>query len=144
MIQRFEDFVTGITVCYKSIQRIKNMEMTEFDLRGTHVMCLFFLHHNPDGLTATELCQRCSEDKAAISRTVATLLRKGYVTSQGKRYRARLKLTDAGREIALKMDDMVYQWVGCGGDGLAEEERATFYRCLAAIAGNLSESIDRK
>ena len=42
MLQRFEDFVTGITVCYKYIQRIKSAEMTEFGLKGTHVMCLFF------------------------------------------------------------------------------------------------------
>ena len=49
------------------------MEMTELGLKGTHVMCLFFLHHTPEGLTAAQLCQLCAEDKAAISRTIATL-----------------------------------------------------------------------
>ena len=29
MIQRFDAFVSGITSCYKFIQRIKSMEMTE-------------------------------------------------------------------------------------------------------------------
>ena len=59
MLQRFETFVTGITTCYKCIQRIKSMEMTEFVLKGAHLMCLFFLHHNPEGLTAAQLCQLC-------------------------------------------------------------------------------------
>ena len=46
MLQRFQDFVTGITQCYRSIQKIKSTEMTEFGLKGTHVMCLFFLGQN--------------------------------------------------------------------------------------------------
>ena len=82
MLQRFEDFVTGITVCYKYIQRIKSAEMTEFGLKGTHVMCLFFLHRHPEGLTAAQLCQLCAEDKAAISRSLAVLQEKGFHRKQ--------------------------------------------------------------
>ena len=59
MIHRFHTFVSAITLCYKSIQRIKSAEMTEFGLKGTHVMCLFYLHHEPSGLTAAQLCSRC-------------------------------------------------------------------------------------
>ena len=87
MIQRFQAFVTGITVCYKYIQRIKSAEMTEFGLKGTHMMCLFFLHHQPEGLTAAQLCQLCAEDKAAISRTLATLQKNGYILAGEKKYR---------------------------------------------------------
>ena len=47
MIQRFDAFVSGITACYKYIQRIKSMEMTEFGLKGTHVMCLYYLRQIP-------------------------------------------------------------------------------------------------
>lgn len=54
MIQRFADFLTGITVCYKYIQRIKSAEMTELGLKGTHVACMFYLNHNPGGLTEEE------------------------------------------------------------------------------------------
>ena len=41
MLNRFEDFVTGITECHRYIQRIKAMEMTEFGLKGTHVIAFF-------------------------------------------------------------------------------------------------------
>ena len=85
MLRRFESFVTGITVCYKYIQRIKSMEMGELGLKGAHAMCLFYLHHNPGGLTAAQLCTLCAEDKAAISRTVADLRRHGLaVRSRGR------------------------------------------------------------
>ena len=81
MIDRFEAFVSGITICYKYVQRIKSAEMTEFGLKGPHVMVLFHLNRHGEGLTATQLCTLCAEDKAAISRTLADLVEKGYVCS---------------------------------------------------------------
>ena len=143
MLQRFETFVTGITTCYKCIQRIKSMEMTEFGLKGAHVMCLFFLHRNPEGLTAAQLCQLCEEDKAAISRTVALLQEKGYVEASDRRYRASLRLTEAGQAIALRIDHLIAHWVELGSAGLPEEDRAAFYRALEIIAGNLHEAVCR-
>lgn len=145
MIHRFDAFVTGITTCYKYIQRIKAMEMTELGLKGTHVMCLFYLNLNPEGLTAAQLCALCDEDKAAISRTVAELTSRGYiVTSDPQKYRARLCLTDAGAGIAVRMNDLIEQWVCTGGDGLSESERETFYRSLGVIANNLRGHFPKK
>ena len=143
MNQRFQSFVTGITVCYKYIQRIKSMEMTELGLKGTHVMCLFFLYQNPEGLTAAKLCQLCAEDKAAISRTLAFLQQEGYLLSTGHRYRAVLTLTEKGTQTAQQLEKLIGQWVGFGGDGLSEEDRATFYRVLEHISGNLRDNIDK-
>ena len=57
MLHRFSAFVGGITECYKYIQRIKAAEMTEFGLKGTHVMCLYYLRQNPTGLTARRASQ---------------------------------------------------------------------------------------
>ena len=142
MNQRFQNFLTGITVCYKYIQRIKSAEMTELGLKGTHMMCLFYLHHHPEGLTAAQLCQLCAEDKAAISRTLATLQKDGYITTGEKKYRALLQLTEKGTEVALRVDQLIAQWVGFGGDGLSDEDRAAFYKCLELISENLRENLD--
>ena len=143
MIQRFDAFVSGITACYKYIQRIKSMEMTEFGLKGTHVMCLYYLRQNPAGLTASQLCGLCAEDKAAISRTVSELRSQGYITSLSqKAYRAMLTLTSAGQEIARKFDHLIEGWVTTGGDGLSDEERSDFYKVLSTIADNLRSRIE--
>ena len=142
MLQRFEAFVTGITVCHKYIQRIKSMEMTEFGLKGTHAMCIFFLHHHEQELTAAQLCQLCAEDKAAISRTIGTLQEQGYVETGEKKYRAPLRLTEAGVALACRVDELIAQWVGVGGDGLTEEERAIFYYALEKIAENLRDKLE--
>ncbi len=143
MNQRFDAFVSGITACYKYIQRIKAQEMIEFGLKGTHVMCLYYLRQNPAGLTAAQLCGLCAEDKAAISRTVSELRSRGYITSiSEKAYRAMLTLTAAGQEVAKKFDRLIEGWVQTGGDGLTSEERSDFYKSLSTIAENLRSRIE--
>lgn len=145
MLNRFGAFVTGITACYKYIQRIKAMEMTELGLRGTHAMCLFYLHHNPQGLTAAQLCQLCDEDKGAISRTLSELEARGYLQARAtKKYRAEITLTPEGTEIAKKMDDLIKSWVEIGGDGLTEEQRSSFYLTLERIGTNLKEKYEEE
>ena len=130
MIQRFQSLVSGITSCCKYIQHIKNMEMAEFGLKGTHVMCLFFLNQNPQGLTASRLCQLCDEDKAAISRTIATLQKDGFIAACDKKYRALLRLTQKGQQVAQQVNQIIEQWVSFAGSGLSEADRAVFYRVL--------------
>jgi len=143
MIDRFQAFVSGITICYKYIQKIKTMEMTEFGLKGTHVMCIFYIHHSKEELTAAKLCQLCAEDKAAISRTLVTLQEKGYVEAGEKKYRAHLKLTEEGKTLARQIDSLIEQWVSLGGDGLTEEERESFYNVLSVISTNLRDKLNK-
>lgn len=143
MTDRFQAFVNGITICYKYIQKIKTMEMTEFGLKGTHVMCIFYIYHSEEELTAAKLSQLCAEDKAAISRTLVSLQEKGYVEAGEKKYRAHLKLTEKGKQLAGQIDGLIEQWVGFGGDGLSEEERNSFYKVLAAISTNLRDNLNK-
>ncbi len=141
MIERFQSFVAGITVCYKCIQRIKAAEMTEFGLKGTHVMCLFYLHQHPEGLTAAQLSALCVEDKGAISRTLADLDGKGYLCGQRK-YRTPLHLSPSGEQVASQVDQIIEEWVRAGGDGLTAQEREDFYAALERISCNLKEELD--
>ena len=143
MRQRFESFITGVTVCYKYIQRIKSMEMTELGLKGTHLTCLFYLQNHAQGLTAAQLCQLCAEDKASISRTVADLKKRGYIAQGGsKNYRAPLTLTQEGIAAAKQLDPLINRWVMSGGDGLSEEHREIFYKALAQIGENLRNRLE--
>ena len=144
MNQRFQNFLTGITVCYKYIQRIKNAEMTEFGLKGTHVACIFYLSHNPEGLTSAQLCSLCAEDKASISRTVAYLRQRGFIEpGAAKAYRIPLRLTAQGQEVAAQMEPIIEEWVSIGGVGLTNEQREAFYDTLALIAANLRTELDK-
>ena len=73
--------------------------MADFELKGPHVSCLYYLSLC-EGMTAAELCERCDEDKAAISRSLDDLEKNGYIacaSSAGKRYKSPIRLTERGR-----------------------------------------------
>lgn len=140
MQERFETFTVLINRISRNIRKIKNQEMAEYDLRSAHISCLYYLYRK-EGLTATELCERCEEDKATISRALDYLKTNGYLLDQpktAKRYKSPLVLTEkgmvVGKRIADKIDAVLEQISG----GMSEAERTAFYRSLTVI----SESLD--
>lgn len=141
MEDRFEAFVGLITQIYKNIQRIKGQEMTEQGLRAIHTMCLYTLNRHPEGLSATELGLLCEEDKAAVSRTLAELMGRGYVFCEApegrKKYRSKLFLTEKGQEAARFIAHRAQSIVEKGGEGLSQTQRENLYAALALIAMNL-------
>lgn len=148
MFRRFETFVTAITQINRSIQKIKSQEMARFHLKGTHVMCLFYLQQHPQGLTAAQLAQFCEEDKAAVSRAIAELRTRSLVfvpeDSSHRRYRAIITLTDEGKEITLQMNKRIVDAVENAAKGYSDEERAVFYRVLLQVADNLQNTCLQK
>lgn len=143
MFDRFEKFALTIAQLNRYVQKIKTMEMTELGLKGNHTMCLYYLGKNTDGLTSSELCSLCKEDKAAVSRTVAELESLGFVKADdtdGKReYRTKLHLTKKGEGAACIIDTKIRNAVDLGGNGLTEEQRENFYTALDIISANLEK-----
>ena len=142
MLRRFEQFTSAISRIYKSVQKIKSLEMTAYGLRANHVMLLYHLKMHPDGLTPSQLCELCGVDKAAVSRAVTELAEKGYLRIEeikGQRYRLPATLTPSGIEAAEHIEEAVMRAVRIGGRGLTEQERADFYHALLLIADNLKQ-----
>ena len=79
MQSRFEKFTSYVTAAYKYIVKIKTHEMKSFGLRGSHVMCMFYIGKSKSGITTGELISLCAEDKAAISKSLSELKNKGLV-----------------------------------------------------------------
>ena len=86
MKERFEKFTVLINKINRNIRKIKNQEMAEYGLRATHVSCLYYLYA-VESLTATELCERCEEDKATISRAIDYLEENGFCFCRRYLYR---------------------------------------------------------
>ena len=145
MKERFETFTVLINRISRNIRRIKNQEMEEYDLRSAHISCLYYLY-SVESLTATDLCERCEEDKATISRALLYLESKGYLTCESKstkRYKTPLILTEKGKALAQKIANKIDRVLEEVSDGLTEEERIAFYRSLAIISDSL-EKVSKK
>lgn len=144
MKERFQTFTILISKISRSIRKIKNREMAEYGLRSVHVTCLYYLYL-ADSLTATELCDKCEEDKAAISRALDFLEEKGFVVCESKhakRYNSPLYLTEKGKEAGGKITDKINFVLDEICVDLTEEQRNEFYRCLAIISDSLELCVD--
>ena len=148
MISRYSKFTTLISNINRAINHIKSNEMQQFGLKSFHVSCLYYIYKFSDGLTASELCSLCEEDKGAISRSIDLLEKKGFVIyhvdDNKKKYRAKLFLTDAGKEIAERVNKITENAVDIGSQGLTDKERETMYKCLDIISNNLNKYCDKQ
>ncbi len=139
MKERFETFTVLINRISRNIRKIKNQEMAEYNLRSAHISCLYYLY-SAAGLTATDLCERCEEDKATISRALDYLETNGYLiceSKSAKRYKSPLVLTNKGLAVAKKIADKIDGVLAEISVGLTEEERIAFYRSLTIISDSL-------
>lgn len=135
----FENFVISVLKLYRIVQKIKNYEMSEYGLKSVHVMCLYFLSLNDEGLASNELTRLTLEDKAAISRAIGQLREKNYVDYDAGKYNAPIRLTEEGKRIAQAVLGKANRAVEAGSMDFTEEERVTFYKSLSEIAKNLNE-----
>ena len=114
--------------------------MAEYNLRSVHISCLYYLYTSK-GATATDLCERCEEDKATISRALEYLETNAYLvcdSKNAKRYKSPLILTEKGNVVGKKIADKINGVLDAVSGSLTETERVAFYRSLAII----SESLD--
>ena len=145
MKERFETFTVLIAEISRNIRRIKNQEMSEYGLRSNHVSCLYYLYTETE-LTATELCDRCKEDKATISRTLEHLEENDFITygaNQSKRYKTPILLTPKGEEVGKIIAERIHSILSEFFVGLTEEERVEFYRCLSIVSESLEKCANK-
>jgi len=141
MRTRFEEFVATIGAIGKDIQRIKSNEMQRFGLRGTDVMCLYYLEREPEGLPAATLARLAEVDRAAVSRTVSWLEDGGFVETRqvvgSSRYRAPIVLTDKGTRVTAEVDQTIDEVMAVASAGVSAADREAMYRALRTIRTNL-------
>ena len=140
MISKYELFSASVSSLYRDIQRIERRETAKYGMKGPHAQCLLAMSRYPEGITATQICDICEKDKAAVSRTLAELEENGLVlrtARNGSRYRALLTLTEKGKDAARTVNEKAQIAVEQAGAGLDDAQREVFYTVLDVIAGNL-------
>lgn len=148
MVDRFAQFTGAILTLYRYINKIKELEMAQWGLRGSHVMCLYYLGQYEEGLTAAQLTSLCKEDKAAISRTVAQLTQQQLIrrspSDTGNSYRAALCLTDQGKMLVKTINQKIEDILACSSQGISDQQRETLYRSFQVILNNLEQYVKQR
>ncbi len=141
MEERFEMFTMLITKASRYIHRIKTQEMAEFNLKSSHVSCLYYLY-KMNSLTAKEICNVCGEDKANVSRTIKHLEKNALIYCESgaqKRYQTAFFLTEKGKEVGSSIAKKIDKVLSQSSVGLSDENRAIFYESLSIICSNLEK-----
>ena len=141
MNERFETFTVLLNRINRNIRKIKNEEMANYELRSPHISCLYYLYISEE-LTSKDLCERCEEDKATISRSLDYLEKNGYLVCKSeskKRYNAPFVLTERGTRAGKRIADKIVAVLDEISTGISDEDRAIFYRSLNIISENLDK-----
>ncbi len=140
MLNRFARFSLAISEIDRCWHKLAAEEMAKYELNSPHAVYLTTLYNFEEGVTAAKLGELCCKNKADVSRMVAILEKKGLVRKEaigGNLYRAKLLLTEEGKQAAEHVQQRAAVAVELAGSGMSEEEREVFYRCLELITSNL-------
>ncbi len=108
----------------------------------THSQCHALIElERQERMTATDLAQALNLDKSTMSRTVAGLVKGGYVAMRaepGDRRRRQLALTARGRRKVARVHQQADENVQAALAALAADDRAAVVRGLSLYAGALA------
>ena len=140
---RFELFMGLLGSATKSIQRIKNGRMDEFDLSAAHTDCLCCLASAaPSGLTQSQLAARLGMDRAQVSRVLRDLRECAYVCAAGASgYKTPYRLTETGRRIAAQIAEIIAEVRRFVSGNIPVADTEAFYRTFGVIAERLSQAV---
>ena len=126
----------------KSLNKLKNKKMELYGLGSAHTICLCLLKKEPDGITKTDMAQRCGVDKAQISRVIAELEEKNYVSTSrnGSHYRQKYQLTEQGKAVSEEIQQTIDEINSYVSGSISEEDLETFYRTFGIICNNLKNA----
>ena len=146
MISRFEQFSYVISGIHRQIQKIERTEMIKRGYKGAFAQYLATLHRYEEGLTATELCEICDKDKAAVSRIIAEMEEKGLVERQKKvvrTYRSKITLTEKGKETAEFVAERAKLAISTVSDEVMDDrQREMLYSTLDKLYKNLRKVVE--
>ena len=138
MTNRFQEFTVLIATLNRCIYKLKTEEMAEYNLKSSHVSCLYYIYLNGT-LTAKELCDLCGEDKSNISRALKYLEENEYLKLSSKKYQKTIVLTEKGNKVGEYLNGRVYEILDYVSEGLTEENRTIMYQSLNLINKRLNK-----
>lgn len=140
-MSRFDMFILMIVNNKKAVEKLIKEYFCESRLKQADVLCLRTIMYHEEGLSASEICEISSYDKALVSRTLCKLKNGGYicrndkdkVLSRGYRY----VLTDKGRQSADKMSESIQKASERLADNIPQEDLEIFFRTAVRLSENI-------
>lgn len=132
---RFKLFSTLMTSVGKNIEKLKTKYSKEFSLKPVHMKWIYFLDKYPEGLSSSELAKKSLVNRSLVSREINYLFEQDLIyTKNQKRYGEKLFLTEAGKQKARMICNLVDKIQSKIGKNISNEDLETFYNVLTILA----------
>lgn len=122
---------------------IKQLRQKQMDhLIPSHGNILTVLYENGEQMALNEISRRIGRDKSTVTPLVNRLVELGYVTKEPCAEDRRItlvRLTDAGRALKPRFDEISRSIYQTAYRGFSEEEKQTFLRLLKKMNQNFSD-----
>lgn len=140
MNDNFQRFSLAIAEIYRYWNKIATEVMEKYGLKGSCSVYFAAMYRNNDGVTATKLGQICNRNKADVSRVISQMIEKGFARKENPEkncYRAKLFLTEKGKQVARHIEKCAQKVTELGGSGLSQQQKNLFYDSLELVSRNL-------
>ena len=132
---------TYISVLMRQLNLFFSHELSEVEVTASELMYLAQLYAQ-DGLIQDEMSNKISVDRAATTRTLQAMEKKGLVRREQDENNHRAKrvyLTEKARELEPRIRELQTRWVDFITQDRTQEESDTFARQLRMLAQRARE-----
>ncbi len=135
MENHFEKLTISLDRLQKNIKALEKEESALLGVKGVHIFWIYALLAHPEGLSEAEIATVSKVNRSLVSRELDKLLEESIVTKDTKsRYNAKITLTEKGREIATRIEDITMTIQKRVRQEISESELDVFYSVLAKIS----------
>ena len=122
-----------IAKLYKDHDQFVDDLLIDYDLNHSEGNLLFYLYKDGDGIKQKTLKENLAVDKATISRSIRSLINKGYLKKKNSAEDGRVNLiylTDKAKNIKEEINDIYQQWFQKFTDEIDEKTAKTVLNTL--------------
>jgi DNA-binding MarR family transcriptional regulator len=115
-----------IAKLYKHHDQFVDERLESYNLNHSEANLLFYLYKDGDGISQQNLKENLAVDKATVSRSVSTLLKKGYLKKESSPDDKRVNLifiTPKAEEIESIIDDIYQEWFNIFDDEISDKDQ---------------------
>lgn len=129
-------FMHQISITHRCAMRYRERELSDTGLTGPQTSYLLALYRLP-GISQEELAKHLNVNKSSVTRQLAALEEKGYITRTPKPDDRRSMLvfpTEKALALNERMKDVLRGWTSYLTDDFSEEEKELLSRLMRRIA----------
>jgi DNA-binding MarR family transcriptional regulator len=133
----------NIGILSRQLTLFLNRELADSDVTATELMYLGTLYVQ-DGITQDDLAKEYCIDKAATTRTIQGMEKKGIVVRKADPADKRAKrvyLTTTAYSYQSRIEEVQRKWMAIADIGMSEEESAVFEKQISDMAERIKTAV---